>query len=46
MSAVKMNSVLVRALVKDRSATDWLLAGKPLTDLTEWDVRMLYSMHG
>ena len=40
------NSVLVRALAKDRPARDWVLAGKPLTDLTEWDLRMLYSMHG
>jgi hypothetical protein len=41
-----MNFVLVRALAEDRPQPEWLLAGRLLTDLSEWDIRMLYSMHG
>jgi hypothetical protein len=39
------NSILVRSLVTGRPVADWLLAGKSLADLADWDVRMLYSMH-
>ena len=38
--------LLVRALAGDRQSSDWLFAGRRLTDLTNWDIRMLDSMHG
>jgi GNAT superfamily N-acetyltransferase len=39
-------SVLVRPLRHDLAGGEWQLAGQPLLDLTNWDLRMLYSMHG
>ena len=38
--------ILIRTLVRDRPMSDWLLAGRRLADLEDWDLRMLYSMHG
>ena len=36
--------VLVRPLPNGSSDGDWTLAGRPLLDLANWDVRVLYSM--
>lgn len=36
--------VLVRRLPDGFSDDDWTLAGRPLLDLANWDVRVLYSM--
>ena len=36
--------VLVRRLPDGYSDDDWTLAGRPLLDLANWDVRILYSM--
>jgi hypothetical protein len=37
--------LLVRAL-SGGPASEWRFAGRRLTDLADWDVRMLYSMRG
>jgi GNAT superfamily N-acetyltransferase len=39
-------SVLVRPLRHDLADGEWQLAGQSLLDLANWDLRMLYSMHG
>jgi GNAT superfamily N-acetyltransferase len=39
-------SVLVRPLCHDSPDAVWPLAGRSLLDLSNWDLRMLYSMHG
>ena len=39
-------ALLVRSVRTERPASEWTLAGRRLVDLTDWDVRMLYSMHG
>ena len=39
-------ALLVRPIRSEALAGDWLLAGRPLTDMASWDLRMLYSMHG
>lgn len=39
-------ALLVRALARDRQPSDWVFAGRGLTDLANWDIRMLDSMHG
>jgi GNAT superfamily N-acetyltransferase len=38
--------VLVRPVREDRLGEDWTIAGRRLLDPANWDLRMLYSMHG
>ena len=38
--------VLVRPLGNDLPAAAWALAGRPLLDIANWDIRVLYSMRG
>jgi len=38
--------VLVMALDAGDPATQWMLNGRPLLDLAQWDVRQIYSMQG
>ena len=38
--------VLVRSIVNPGSGGDWVLWGRSLLELANWDLRMLYSMHG
>jgi Acetyltransferase (GNAT) domain len=37
--------ILARA-IRERKETDWLLGGLRVTDLANWDLRMLFSMRG
>jgi hypothetical protein len=39
-------AILVRAVRRDQLKGEWVLAGRPLLDLANWDLRMLYSMYG
>ncbi len=39
-------ALLVRPVRDEDVRGEWLLAGRGLLDLENWDVRMLYSMHG
>jgi hypothetical protein len=39
-------SILVRPLCHDPSDGEWRLVGQTMLDLANWDLRMLYSMHG
>jgi GNAT superfamily N-acetyltransferase len=38
--------VLVRPVREQRLGEDWTIAGRRLLDPANWDLRMLYSMHG
>jgi len=38
--------VLIRPVRDDALRTDWTIGGRRLLDLANWDLRMLYSMHG
>lgn len=38
--------ILIRPVRDDALRTDWTIGGRRLLDLANWDVRMLYSMHG
>jgi GNAT superfamily N-acetyltransferase len=38
--------LLVRRLGEGRAADEWKLGGRNLLDITDWDLRMLYSMAG
>lgn len=39
-------AVLVRPVRDENLDSDWLLADRRLLDLANWELRMLYSMHG
>jgi hypothetical protein len=38
--------ILVRPLGTDARSSEWLLGGRKITDISNWDVRVLYSMRG
>ncbi len=38
--------ILVRRIGEPLPAADWAVAGRRLLDPADWDLRMLYSMHG
>jgi GNAT superfamily N-acetyltransferase len=38
--------LLVRPIDQKRLAEDWVIAGRRLLDLSNWDLRLIYSMHG
>ena len=38
--------ILIRSVRDDRLRTNWTIGGRRLLDLANWDMRMLYSMHG
>src|SRR5262249_31392774 len=38
--------ILVRALGTDLRASEWQLGGRKITDIRNWDIRVLYSMRG
>ena len=38
--------VLIRPVRDDALRTNWTIGGRRLLDLANWDLRMLYSMHG
>lgn len=42
----QLPAVLVRATSPGTGKEEWTFAGQPLVSLANWDVRMLYSMHG
>lgn len=44
--AQQIPAVLVRPFRNELLEGDWLLAGRRLLDLTSWELRMIYSMHG
>ena len=39
-------SILVRSVRDDELNAPWLLGGRSLDDADQWDLRMIYSMHG
>lgn len=39
-------SLLLRPIGREPSNEDWILAGRRLLDLSQWDLRLIYSMHG
>lgn len=39
-------AILVRPVRDENLNSDWLLADRQLLDLANWELRMLYSMHG
>lgn len=38
--------VLVRPLTAEGATSEWKVGGRRLLDLADWDLRMIYSMHG
>jgi GNAT superfamily N-acetyltransferase len=44
--AVRSKCVLVRAVRSTDLDDRWMLAGRPLDDASQWDLRMAYSMDG
>jgi hypothetical protein len=38
--------VLIRSCQPDKPGPDWTFGGRPLLDISSWDLRMLYSMQG
>jgi GNAT superfamily N-acetyltransferase len=45
-SAHQRDVLLIRPTGQSRADDSWQFAGRRLLDLENWDVRMLYSMHG
>lgn len=39
-------AILMRPVLLDQSTGDWQLAGRRLLDQANWDLRLIYSMHG
>jgi GNAT superfamily N-acetyltransferase len=39
-------ALLVRSVRDENLESDWMLGGGRLSDLADWDLRLLYSMHG
>jgi len=44
--ASRSKSILVRSVRSDDLEERWILAGRPLDDASQWDLRMIYSMDG
>lgn len=38
--------ILVRPIREERLREDWVVSGRRLLDMANWDLRMIYSMHG
>jgi len=45
-AAQERRALLVRPIRDEALDGDWLFAGRRLLDMRNWDLRMLYSMHG
>lgn len=45
-AALQIPALLVRSIRDENLNSDWLFADHRLLDITNWDLRMLYSMHG
>jgi len=38
--------ILVRPIRQEQLREDWMVSGRRLLDMANWDLRMIYSMHG